>query len=74
MTDKSQTRPLVREGAPHGQDSNFQTRRNIDRLTNRQSQCDFDFDLSASYKTVAGQSGREHGSSGIYGVEAVIRQ
>jgi hypothetical protein len=24
MTDKRQTRPLVREGAPHGQDSNFQ--------------------------------------------------
>jgi hypothetical protein len=47
MTVKWQTRPLVREGAPHGQDSNFQTRRNIwsrDRLTDRQSQCDFDFD------------------------------
>jgi hypothetical protein len=26
MTDKRQTRPLVREGATHGQDSNFQTR------------------------------------------------
>jgi hypothetical protein len=25
MTDKRQTRPLVREGTPHGQDSNFQT-------------------------------------------------
>jgi hypothetical protein len=25
MTDKRQTRPLVREGAPHGRDSNFQT-------------------------------------------------
>jgi hypothetical protein len=25
MTDKRQTRPLVREGAPHGEDSNFQT-------------------------------------------------
>jgi hypothetical protein len=29
MADKWQTRPLVREGAPHGQDSNFQTRMNI---------------------------------------------
>jgi hypothetical protein len=52
MTDKWQNRPLVREGAPHGQDSNFQTRRNIwgldtktDRLTDRQSECDFDFDF-----------------------------
>jgi hypothetical protein len=25
ITDKRQTRPLVREGAPHGQDSNIQT-------------------------------------------------
>jgi hypothetical protein len=53
MTDKWQTRPLVREGAPHGRESNFQTRRNIwlgldtktDRLIDRQSQCDFDFDF-----------------------------
>jgi hypothetical protein len=29
MTDKLQTRPLVREGAPHGQDSNFHLKRNI---------------------------------------------
>jgi hypothetical protein len=29
MIDKWQTRPLVREGAPYGQDSNFQTRMNI---------------------------------------------
>jgi hypothetical protein len=51
MTDKWQTRPLVREGAPHGQDSNFKTRRapagvdtKTDRQTDRQLQCDFDFD------------------------------
>jgi hypothetical protein len=29
MTDKWQTRPLVREDAPHGQDCTFHTRRNI---------------------------------------------
>jgi hypothetical protein len=29
MTDKWQTRPLVREGAPHGQDGNFQEWINI---------------------------------------------
>jgi hypothetical protein len=29
MNDKWQTRPFVREGAPYGQDSNFQTRMNI---------------------------------------------
>jgi hypothetical protein len=28
-SDKRQTRPLVREGAPYGQDSNFHTRINI---------------------------------------------
>jgi hypothetical protein len=28
MTDKWQTRPLVREGAPYGQDSNFEERIN----------------------------------------------
>jgi hypothetical protein len=54
MTDKWQIRPFVREGAPHGQNSNFQTRMNIwswfpdgarnqDRLTDRQLQCDSDF-------------------------------
>jgi hypothetical protein len=52
-SDNRQTRPLVREGATHEQDSNFQTRRNIwswapdgarhqDRLTDGQLQCDFD--------------------------------
>jgi hypothetical protein len=29
MTDRWQTRPLVREGAPYGQDNNFQGRMNI---------------------------------------------
>jgi hypothetical protein len=29
MTDKWQTQPLVRDGAPYGQDTNFQTRRNV---------------------------------------------
>jgi hypothetical protein len=55
MTDKLQTRPLVGEGAPHGEDSNFQTEETsghepqqgldtkTDRLTDRQLQCDFDF-------------------------------
>jgi hypothetical protein len=56
MTDKRETRPLVREGAPQWQDSNCQTVINIwswapngarhqDRLTDCQSQCDFDFDF-----------------------------
>jgi hypothetical protein len=51
MTDKWQTRPLVREGAPYGRDSNFQGRINspeldtkTDRLTGRQLQCDSDSD------------------------------
>jgi hypothetical protein len=59
MTDKWQSRPPVREGAPHGEGSNFQTRRNIcswapvgaqnqdrqtDWLTDRQSQFDFAID------------------------------
>jgi hypothetical protein len=46
--DTGQIRPLVREGAPHGQDSNRQTGTNVwswvpkearhqDRLTDRQS-------------------------------------
>jgi hypothetical protein len=57
---KRQTRPLVREGAPRKQDRNCQRVTNIwpwapdgarhqdlltDWLTDRQSQCDFDFDL-----------------------------
>jgi hypothetical protein len=54
ITDKRLTCPLVREVAPHGQDSNLQTRINIwswaqtgldtktNRLTDRQLQCDFD--------------------------------
>jgi hypothetical protein len=51
---KRQTRPLVREGFPQKQDRNCQTVINIrswapdgtrhqDLLTDRQSQCDFDF-------------------------------
>jgi hypothetical protein len=66
-TYKRQTRPLVREGAPQKQDSNCQTviintwswapdgARQQDLLTDRQLQCDFDFDfvesvLSMSYE------------------------
>jgi hypothetical protein len=58
MTDKRQTRPLVREDAPIKQDSNFHIgggnlvvgpRRVLDTktywLTDRQSQYDFDFDF-----------------------------
>jgi hypothetical protein len=60
MTDKWQTRPLVREDAPIEQDNNFHIggrkknlvvgpRRVLDTktywLTDRQSQCDFDFDF-----------------------------
>jgi hypothetical protein len=52
---KRQTRPLVRESGPQKQDRNCQTVINIrswapdrarhqDLLTDRQSQCDFDFD------------------------------
>jgi hypothetical protein len=54
---KRQTRPLVREGAPQKQDRICQKIINIwsrardgaryqDLLTDRQSQCDFDFDLT----------------------------
>jgi hypothetical protein len=54
---KRQTRPLVREGAPQNHDRNCQTVINIwswapdgarhqDLLTDRQSQCDFDSDLT----------------------------
>jgi hypothetical protein len=56
LYDTWQTRPLVREGAPKRQDSNFEknnlwsnvpdlglTPRHTDWLTDRQSQCDFDF-------------------------------
>jgi hypothetical protein len=50
---KIQTRPLVREGAPEKQDRNYQRIINIQMgldtkiywLTDRQSQCDFDFDF-----------------------------
>jgi hypothetical protein len=60
MTDKWQIRPLVREDAPIEEDSNFHIggrkknqvvgpRRVLDTktywLTDRQSQCDFDFDF-----------------------------
>jgi hypothetical protein len=59
MTDKWQIRPLVREGAPHGQDSNFQTRRSMgldtktDKLTDHQLQCDSDSDSEASISTIS---------------------
>jgi hypothetical protein len=44
-SDKRQTRPLAREGAPQWQDSNYTSwaPRQSDWLTDRQSQCDFDF-------------------------------
>jgi hypothetical protein len=56
---KRQTCPLVREGAPPKQDHNCQTEKNIwswapdgarhqDWLTDRQSQCDFDSDVTDS--------------------------
>jgi hypothetical protein len=60
-TDTWQTRPLVREGAPKRQDSNFEKknlRSNVPdlgltpRLTDRQSQCDFDFDFVTVLLTV----------------------
>jgi hypothetical protein len=44
---KRQTRPLVREGAPQKQDRNCQIViywGSTPRLTDRQSQCDFDFE------------------------------
>jgi hypothetical protein len=56
-TDTWQTRPLVREGAPKRQDSNFEKKKISDQiprfgldtktyqLTDRQLQCDFDFDF-----------------------------
>jgi hypothetical protein len=55
-----QTHPLVREGAPEKEDRNYQRviiiwswapdgARHQDLLTDRQSQCDFDFDLSALF-------------------------
>jgi hypothetical protein len=58
MTDKWQTRLLAIEGAPYGQDSNFQPKQisghepqrgldtKTDSLTDHQLQSDFDFDLS----------------------------
>jgi hypothetical protein len=61
MTDKRQTRPLVREGAPHGQAVTFKQEEisgrvpqpglddKTDRLTDRQSQCDFDFDFETQF-------------------------
>jgi hypothetical protein len=57
LTDKWQTRPLVRDGAPIEQDSNFHIKKNLVMdprrvldtktywLTDRQSQYDFDFDF-----------------------------
>jgi hypothetical protein len=59
---KWQTRPLVREGAPIEQDSNFhiykkksghgpqEGSRYQDLLTGRQSQYDFDFDLCVVWR------------------------
>jgi hypothetical protein len=62
---KRQTRPLVREGAPEKQDRNCQRVINIWSwapakiywLTDRQSQCDFDFDMSS----VQFSAGHSHG-------------
>jgi hypothetical protein len=50
MTDKWQTRPLVREGASRGQEetSDHEPQPLLDTKTDRQSQCDFDFDLTKS--------------------------
>jgi hypothetical protein len=57
MTDKCETRPLVREGAPNEQDSNIHTRKKsghgpqpvldtkTDRLTDSQLHCDLDLYL-----------------------------
>jgi hypothetical protein len=44
-SEKRQTHPLVREDAPQKQDRDYQTVINIHWLTDRQVQCDFDFDL-----------------------------
>jgi hypothetical protein len=52
VSDKQQTRPFVREGATHGQESNFQTGRidtKADRLTDRQFQRDFVFDFDIEF-------------------------
>jgi hypothetical protein len=69
MTDKWQTRPLVREDAPYGQDCNFKRKINIwswaadgarhqGRLTDRQLQSnfDFDFDLQVQLSAVTSRS------------------
>jgi hypothetical protein len=54
-SDKRQTRPLVREGAPERQDRDCQRVTNTlswaDWLTDRQSLCDFDFDLGCGKYT-----------------------
>jgi hypothetical protein len=57
MTDKWQTRPLDREGAPNGQDSNFHKKKTslgldtkTDRLTDRQLQLEFDFDFDFDFE------------------------
>jgi hypothetical protein len=55
-----QTRPLLREGAPQKQDCNCQTVLDIWSgfdtktywLSDRQSQCDFDFDLNWEFNSV----------------------
>jgi hypothetical protein len=60
-SDKRQTRPLVREGAPYRQDSNFQEEEisghepqtgldtKTDWLTDRHSECDSDSVYNNSY-------------------------
>jgi hypothetical protein len=54
---KRQTRPHVREGGPHGEHSNLQTRMNIwswaldgVRHTDRQLQCEFDSELETCFQ------------------------
>jgi hypothetical protein len=84
---KRQTRPLVRESAPQKQDRNGQTVINIrswapdgaryqDLLTDRQSQCDFDFDFKQRnpcgggveylHRGPASRRGRRKGKSRIW--------
>jgi hypothetical protein len=53
---KRQTHPLVREDVPQGQDSNSQREaQHQDRLTDRQSQFDFDFDCDRQHSLFGGR-------------------
>jgi hypothetical protein len=89
MTDKWQTRHLVREGAPHGQGSNFQTRRNIwswapvgarhqdwqtDWLTDwRQLQCDSDSDTRPYSDSVQFSESRPRPQAGLEPANAMFQ-